>query len=350
MELKISVLLALTCFVLPSAFAQNFEIGAQIGGQLNGGVNLSTTLFHRVDVQHSLNYGVTAGYLLEYFGAEFQWNRTSAATLAEPNTGGPGVKLFTLNQNQYMGNFLIHFKSREARMRPFAFFGRGASTLSPSVTGVSGSTRFAFSVGAGAKYKLTPRFGLRGQIRYTPVYLTTTSNGGYWCDPFCRREHLQSRDQVLSRAFKGWLACKKFSIHIFLFSNLMWTNSVVWARVRRVEPGLLRGARKSHVAPLVERHTRFCMLVTVLGKNTATVVAALSQHVWELPVTLRRSLIWDRGLEMAQHKKFTLATDVQVLLLRSAKLLAARLERKHERPLCVWINAHERRWDFKPGG
>jgi IS30 family transposase len=78
------------------------------------------------------------------------------------------------------------------------------------------------------------------------------------------------------------------------------------------EGDLLRGARHSQVATLVERHSRFCMLVKVPGKDTATVVAALSQHVRQLPATLRRSLTWDRGLEMAQHKKFTLATDVQV--------------------------------------
>src|ERR1019366_4017383 len=78
------------------------------------------------------------------------------------------------------------------------------------------------------------------------------------------------------------------------------------------EGDLLRGARNSHVATLVERHSRFCMLVKVPGKDTATVVAALSQHVRQLPATLRRSLTWDRGLEMAQHKNFTMATDVQV--------------------------------------
>ena len=78
------------------------------------------------------------------------------------------------------------------------------------------------------------------------------------------------------------------------------------------EGDLLRGARHSHVATLVERHSRFCMLVKVPGKDTATVVAALSQHVQKLPATLRRSLTWDRGLEMAQHKSFTMATNVQV--------------------------------------
>jgi IS30 family transposase len=78
------------------------------------------------------------------------------------------------------------------------------------------------------------------------------------------------------------------------------------------EGDLLRGAGNSHVATLVERHSRFCMLVKVPGKDTATVVAALSQQVRKLPATLRRSLTWDRGLEMAQHKSFTMTTHVQV--------------------------------------
>ena len=78
------------------------------------------------------------------------------------------------------------------------------------------------------------------------------------------------------------------------------------------EGDLLGGAHNSHIATLVERHSRFVMLVKVPSKDTATVVAALSQHVRQLPATLRRSLTWDRGLEMAQHKSFTVATNVKV--------------------------------------
>jgi IS30 family transposase len=78
------------------------------------------------------------------------------------------------------------------------------------------------------------------------------------------------------------------------------------------EGDLLGGTKNSHIATLVERHSRFVMLVKVPSKDTATVVAALSQHVRQLPATLRRSLTWDRGLEMAQHQSFTVATDVQV--------------------------------------
>jgi IS30 family transposase len=78
------------------------------------------------------------------------------------------------------------------------------------------------------------------------------------------------------------------------------------------EGDLLRGARNSHVATLVERHSRFAMLVKVPSKDTAAVTAALSRNVRRLPATLRRSLTWDRGLEMAQHKNFSVATNVKV--------------------------------------
>jgi IS30 family transposase len=78
------------------------------------------------------------------------------------------------------------------------------------------------------------------------------------------------------------------------------------------EGDLLSGSRNSHIVTLVERHSRFTALVKVPSKDTAVVVAALSRQVRKLPASLRRSLTWDRGLEMAKHKTFTVATDVKV--------------------------------------
>jgi IS30 family transposase len=78
------------------------------------------------------------------------------------------------------------------------------------------------------------------------------------------------------------------------------------------EGDLLCGANNSYIATLVERQTRFAMLIKMSGRETATVVGALSKQVRKLPQELRRSLTWDRGKEMADHKKFTVATDVQV--------------------------------------
>jgi IS30 family transposase len=78
------------------------------------------------------------------------------------------------------------------------------------------------------------------------------------------------------------------------------------------EGDLLGGTNNSHIATLVERHSRFVALVKVSSKDTATVVAALTRHVRKLPASLRRSLTWDRGLEMAQHKSFTVDTNMKV--------------------------------------
>ncbi len=78
------------------------------------------------------------------------------------------------------------------------------------------------------------------------------------------------------------------------------------------EGDLIAGSKNTHLATLVDRHSRFTMLVKVDGKDTGTVVSALSHQVKRLPAELRRSLTWDRGMELAQHKRFTVATNVQV--------------------------------------
>ena len=78
------------------------------------------------------------------------------------------------------------------------------------------------------------------------------------------------------------------------------------------EGDLITGSNNSHIATLVERHSRFTMLVKVSGKDTSSVVSALIRQVRRLPSELRRSLTWDRGMEMAHHKQFTVATNVQV--------------------------------------
>jgi IS30 family transposase len=78
------------------------------------------------------------------------------------------------------------------------------------------------------------------------------------------------------------------------------------------EGDLLFGGRNSQIATLVERNTRYVMLVKVAGKDTETVVNALIENARKLPQELYKSLTWDRGKEMADHKRFTLATDIKV--------------------------------------
>jgi IS30 family transposase len=78
------------------------------------------------------------------------------------------------------------------------------------------------------------------------------------------------------------------------------------------EGDLLAGGKNTHLATLVERQSRFVQLIKVPSKDAATVGRALTRHVQRLPDGLMQSLTWDRGLEMAHHKRFTVATDVQV--------------------------------------
>jgi IS30 family transposase len=78
------------------------------------------------------------------------------------------------------------------------------------------------------------------------------------------------------------------------------------------EGDLLCGSNGSQIATLVERHSRLVMLQKIPDKNSVRVARALARKIKQLPKELRRSLAWDRGIEMASHQQFTLATDVQV--------------------------------------
>jgi IS30 family transposase len=78
------------------------------------------------------------------------------------------------------------------------------------------------------------------------------------------------------------------------------------------EGDLLCGSKSSQIATLVERQTRYVMLVKVASKDSETVINKLIKHARKLPQELYKSLTWDRGTEMADHTRFTLATDIKV--------------------------------------
>jgi IS30 family transposase len=78
------------------------------------------------------------------------------------------------------------------------------------------------------------------------------------------------------------------------------------------EGDLLIGANNSQIATLVERHSRYVMLAKVKRKDSATVINALIKQAHKLPRELYKSLTWDRGKEMADHKRFSLDTEIKV--------------------------------------
>ena len=78
------------------------------------------------------------------------------------------------------------------------------------------------------------------------------------------------------------------------------------------EGDLLFGTPKSCIVTLVERATRYVMLVKVPSKDTRTVTAALQRTIRRLPTQLRRSLTWDRGSELSAHKALSVAADIDI--------------------------------------
>jgi len=78
------------------------------------------------------------------------------------------------------------------------------------------------------------------------------------------------------------------------------------------EGDLLLGKRRTRIATLVERHSRYVLLVRLPRHDSVSLVRALARRMQTLPASVRQSLTWDRGTEMAAHKAFTVATDVQV--------------------------------------
>ena len=103
------------------------------------------------------------------------------------------------------------------------------------------------------------------------------------------------------------------------------------------EGDLIAGSRNTYIATLVERHPRYVMLAKVPNKKTETVVNALIEQAHPLPTELYKSLTWDRGLEMADHKRFTLATNIAVYWTRllgnstsgHARRWSSQLQEKH---------------------
>ncbi len=78
------------------------------------------------------------------------------------------------------------------------------------------------------------------------------------------------------------------------------------------EGDLLSGPNNSYIATLVERHTRYVMLAKLANKETHSVVSALIKQAKKLPNELYKSLTWDRGKELTDHRRFTLATNIDV--------------------------------------
>ena len=127
----------------------------------------------------------------------------------------------------------------------------------------------------------------------------------------------------LQKHLRGQRAIRRSRQHSMKNEGLGKISNAVSIRERpasvedRAVPGhwegdLIAGSNNSYIATLVERHTRYVMLVRVKGKDTETAIPALIKHAEKLPTELYKSLTWDRGKEMADHQRFSLATNIDV--------------------------------------
>jgi IS30 family transposase len=78
------------------------------------------------------------------------------------------------------------------------------------------------------------------------------------------------------------------------------------------EGDLLSGSAHSAIVTLVERSSRYTLLAKVDGRDTSTVVTAIKRQITKLPAELKKSLTWDRGMELSSHKQLSIATDIEV--------------------------------------
>jgi IS30 family transposase len=78
------------------------------------------------------------------------------------------------------------------------------------------------------------------------------------------------------------------------------------------EGDLISGRKNTHIATLVERKSRYIILAQLEGKDTDSVINALIREMIKLPMQLRKTLTWNRGMEMAKHHDFSIATDMDV--------------------------------------
>jgi opacity protein-like surface antigen len=110
-----------------------------------------------------------------------------------------------VNVDQFHGNLVISFGGEEQhKLHPFFLFGLGASRIAGAGDSV---TKFSYGLGGGVKYFVTPKFGIRAQIRYAPTYLYSTS-GGVWCNwyGFCfvvpNDHYLNQGDATIGAIFR----------------------------------------------------------------------------------------------------------------------------------------------------
>ena len=200
MSRKILGMAALAVALLAQpAFAQDqrVEIGVTFGWAFNDGVDTEDSvlgpdgnIYNRVDPKDALKWGISGGgYLTEGAEIGFMFSQQNTTLLID---GTQEVEVGDLSLSNYHGYFAYNFGYAEAKARPYAFFGLGAThfgeveytrLIGGGRGTIGGETQFSTTWGAGVKFFPSPSFGVRAGVQWTPTYIRSDA-GGYWCDPY----------------------------------------------------------------------------------------------------------------------------------------------------------------------
>ena len=192
MKYRVVCLLGFVALATPlAAQSGKFEFSPFAGYSLSDGfdtraVTVGTTTYNGVTFKDGLSFGASLGYYINpVTEIEFMWSRQQSQLQGERATGGTDDFMDVAIDN-YHANFVYNMFNDRHKVRPFFYFGLGATVFNPSdYKGASPGNEAFFSgkLGAGIKAAVSNSIGLRLQMNWTPTYITST-NGGYWCDPY----------------------------------------------------------------------------------------------------------------------------------------------------------------------
>lgn len=180
-------------FSLSTVMAQDhrIEVNGTVGYTFSNGIDISPidvegVLVDRISPTSAFNWDVGMDvFLSEGWALGFNFGQQRSMLRARVRSA-PDIDVSDMNINNYHGIFTYNFGDEDSEIRPYIFGGLGATQYQPGpVNGASASSRTRFSTtwGGGVKYFLSEHFGIRGGVRWTPTYITSTP-GGIWCSPW----------------------------------------------------------------------------------------------------------------------------------------------------------------------
>ena len=176
--MKAALALVLVLAAAPAS-AQRVELSVLAGYTTRGDIDEKAPGVQELAIGDAFTWGAAAGYFFsDHAGAELSWRRQES--VLEIGDAVEDARLFDVNVDVLQGSFVYQFGAAEARLRPFAAAGIGATFFSAS--DLDGETKLSFSAGAGLKWFPARRFGARLEARYAPTVLSDSSES--FCDPF----------------------------------------------------------------------------------------------------------------------------------------------------------------------